>query len=126
MNLGKIRTEDYILQKSKKGNFYIVDNQTGQNVMVAPTVASQWDTLDTVTVGERKFTKQTNPDTGELEDKEWSRLEITGKGSVAATYEKKSRNLEAVVKYETLKKQLTEASQLSPEIVKEINSVLNY
>jgi len=129
MKIGKIRTEDFILQLSRSGNYYIVDPETGQNVMVAKTVAERWDDLDTVTVGERKFTKQTdnNPDSpthGQLIDKDWSRMEIVGKGSVSATYGKKTRNLKAVVEYQKVKKELLEAEELSAEAKQEIEAAL--
>ncbi len=131
MKVGKIRTEDFILQLSKSGNHYIVDPETGENVMVAKTVAAQWDDLDSVTVGLRKFTKQTDndpnsPTYNQLIDKDWSRMEIVGKGSVSATYGKKTRNLKAVVEYQTVKRQLIEAENLSAEAKEEIEAVLKY
>lgn len=123
---GKINTEDFILQLSKNGNNYIVDPETGENVMVSKSVAAAWDDLDTVTVGERKFTKRTDED-GNLVDEEWSRLEIVGKGSIAKTHEKKTRNLKAVGDYYKARKAvLSEIEELGEETKKEINKVLGF
>ena len=128
----KIRTEDFILQTSKQGNFYIVDAD-GSNIMVPKAIGQKWDELDEVTIGERKFTKATDPESGELVDKDWSRKEIVGKKDVLASATKKARVfqakttlLNAATEYEAAKKKALQASELSAENKEELEKLLNF
>lgn len=138
MNRQVIKTEDYILFESKStpGNFYIVmENAKGEqtNVMVQKNVASRWESLDTVGIGERKFTQQRNPETGQLEPKEWSRMEIFEiKDSIASAnkqarkFEAKTIVLEAATKYNKARKEALETEELSTELKSELEAMLKF
>jgi hypothetical protein len=117
----KIQTENVLLRKSGKGNYYF--RHDGQIVLVNETVASKWDTLDSVTIDEVQYTKRTD-ESGNLVDEDWSRMEVTGKDDFALTMKKKTMRLEAATQYARAKNESLKVSDLEPSVKAELEELL--
>jgi UDP-2,3-diacylglucosamine pyrophosphatase LpxH len=131
-NVETIQTTDVMIVKSKNSdNFYF---RHGNGIIVVPpNIAGKWDTIDSVNIDEVHYEKQKNQETGVLEDKPWSRMEVVGLNSTEVKLAKATRNLQlkeqyqvAATKFVKAKNEALKVTDLSAELKAELTELLNF